>query len=325
MQFGIAKKIKNGARRIVLEEAEAARVAAFSAFKSLGVEVPQFTTPLLPASEDSPPRDVMVFPGGGHAKCHESVLGARVGDERNICSDYVAQRASTEIAREDMHPVSSIRIKESEGIVSSVNIIPSMQEASPLSTLPSRNVPDKGPVNAHNFPGGFNGFLDQWSSVDEFSFDLHFVKRSTKLSLTIFEILGLAVCWENSPVYYCNFPKDLTPTGNNDSVEIWEEFMRRWSRIIGIMQQKGVKKVTWNLKIQIQALKSPCVPCQRLSRLHIDHKTLNNIEVLDNTYVLLPAISVYNGLDICLVAWILWPDEESKTVPNLEKVQYFIL
>lgn len=324
MQFGIAKKIKNGARRIVLEEAEAARVAAFSAFKSLGVEVPQFTTPLLPASEDSPPRDVMVFPGAGHAKCHESVLGAHVGDERNICSDYVPQRASTEIVGEDMHPVSTIHIKESQGIANSVNIA-SMQEASPLSTLPSRNVADKGPVNAHNFPGGFDGFLDQWSSVDEFSFDLHFVKRSSKLSLTIFEILGLAVCWENSPVYYCNFPKDLTPTGSNDSVELWEGFRRRWSRIVGIMQQKSVKKTTWNLKIQIQALKSPCVSCQRLARLHLDPKTLNNIEVLDSTYVLLPPISVYNGLDICLVAWILWPDEESKTVPNLEKVQYFIL
>ncbi|CAM0949659.1 unnamed protein product [Alopecurus aequalis] len=323
MQFGIAKKIKNGARRIVLEEAEAARVAAFSAFKSLGVEVPQFTTPLLPASEDSPPRDVMVSPVEDHAKCHESALGTHSGDERNICPNYVAQRASTEIVREDMHPVFSIQIKESERIANSVNIATMQEEASPLSTVDksqSRNAADKGPVNACNFPGGFNSFLDQWSSVNDFSFDLHFVRRSTKLSLTIFEILGLAVCWENSPVYYCNFPKDLTPTGNNESVEMWEEFKRRWSRIIGIMQQKSVKKMTWNLKIQIQALKSPCVSCQRLARLHLDHKTLNNIDVLDNTYVLLPPISVYNGLDICLVAWILWPDEESKSAPNLEKL-----
>jgi DNA polymerase theta len=315
MQFGIAKKIKNGARRIVLEEAEAARVAAFSAFKSLGVEVPQFTTPLLPASEDSPPRDVMMSPARDHAKCHESALGTHIGDER----------ASTEIVREDMHPVFSIQIKESEGITNSVNIATMQEEASPLSTAVisqslSRNVADKGPVNACNFPGGFNSFLDQWSSVNDFSFDLHFVKRSTKRSLTIFEILGLAVCWENSPVYYCNFPKDLTPSGNNESIEMWEEFKRRWSRIIGIMQQKSVRKMTWNLKIQIHALKSPCVSCQRLARLHLDHKTLNNIDVLDSTYVLLPPISVYSGLDICLVAWILWPDEESKTTPNLEKV-----
>nr|CAB3461938.1 unnamed protein product [Digitaria exilis] len=71
MQFGIAKKIKNGARKIVLEEAEAARVAAFSAFKSLGLEVPQFTAPPLPAIEDSPTRDTMVSPCGDQAKCNK--------------------------------------------------------------------------------------------------------------------------------------------------------------------------------------------------------------------------------------------------------------
>uniref|UniRef100_A0ACD5XMT5 Uncharacterized protein n=1 Tax=Avena sativa TaxID=4498 RepID=A0ACD5XMT5_AVESA len=323
VQFGIAKKIKNGARRIVLEEAEAARVAAFSAFRSLGVEVPQFTTPLLPASEDSPPRDVMVSSVGDHAKCHKSALGTHIGDGRNICSNYVAQRDSTEIVRADMHPVFSIQIKESEGIADSVNIATMQEGASPLSTVDksqSRNASDKGPVNACNFPGGFDSFLDQWSSVNDFSFDLHFVRRSTKLTLNVFEILGLAVCWENSPIYYCNFPKDLTPSGNKESIEMWEEFKRRWSRITGIMQAKSVKKMTWNLKIQIQALKSPCVSGQRLSRLHLDHKSLNNIDVLDSTYVLLPPISVYNGLDICLVAWILWPDEESKTAPNLEKL-----
>lgn len=325
MQFGIAKKIKNGARKIVLEEAEAARLAAFSAFKSLGVQVPQFTTPLLPATVESPTRDIIVSPGREHAKCHEPALGTPAGDDRNIYSDYVAQKASTESLGEDMNPVSSVQIKESAGIVNDVNIGIVQEEASPLSSknidkLCSRNAADKGPVNAYNFPGGFDSFLDQWSSVSEFSFDLHFVKRSIKLYLPLFEVLGLAVCWENSPIYYCNFPKDLITTGNNDSIEMWGEFNRRWSRIVDIMRQKSVKKMTWNLKIQIQALKSSCISCQRLARLHIDHKMLNNVEVLDNACVLLPPISVYNGLDICLVAWVLWPDEESKTVPNLEKV-----
>ncbi|GKG00408.1 hypothetical protein Tco_0302098, partial [Tanacetum coccineum] len=36
IQFGVAKKIKNGACKIVLEKAEEARDAAFSAFKALG-------------------------------------------------------------------------------------------------------------------------------------------------------------------------------------------------------------------------------------------------------------------------------------------------
>ncbi|XP_065622903.1 helicase and polymerase-containing protein TEBICHI isoform X1 [Quercus suber] len=39
VQLGVAKKIKNGARKIVLDKAEEARVAAFSAFKSLGFNV----------------------------------------------------------------------------------------------------------------------------------------------------------------------------------------------------------------------------------------------------------------------------------------------
>nr|GEU30877.1 helicase and polymerase-containing protein TEBICHI [Tanacetum cinerariifolium] len=37
IQFGVAKKIKNGSRKIVLEKAEEARDVGFSAFKALGV------------------------------------------------------------------------------------------------------------------------------------------------------------------------------------------------------------------------------------------------------------------------------------------------
>ncbi|EEC69123.1 hypothetical protein OsI_38041 [Oryza sativa Indica Group] len=312
MQLGIAKKIKNGARKIVLEEAEAARVAAFSAFKSLGVQVPQFTTPLLPTIDEPPTRDSMVSVGRGQAS-----------DDTNNCFSYGSQRASTErTLGNDMHPGSSIQITESARIVNNANIV--VQVASPFSIetkLSSRNVADKGPVNAYNFPGGFDSFLDQWSTVSEFSFDLHYVKKSIKSSSTYFDILGLAVCWENSPVYYCNFPKDLMMAGSNDSIEMWDELTRRWNRVIEIMRQNSVKKMTWNLKFQIQALKYPCVSCQRLSRLHLDYKMLKNVEVLDNLYVFLQPVSVHSGLDICLVAWVLWPDEESKTVPNLEKTR----
>nr|POE48267.1 helicase and polymerase-containing protein tebichi [Quercus suber] len=42
VQLGVAKKIKNGARKIVLDKAEEARVAAFSAFKSLGFNYNDF-------------------------------------------------------------------------------------------------------------------------------------------------------------------------------------------------------------------------------------------------------------------------------------------
>ncbi|CAL4907070.1 unnamed protein product [Urochloa decumbens] len=323
MQFGISKKIKNGARKIVLEEAEAARVAAFSAFKSLGVEVPQFTAPPLAAIEDSPTGDTMISPCGNQAKCNKLALGTDAGDDKNKnnSSDYAAPRTSTYSLREE-HP--GIQMKENLGIANNAKVT-TQEAASPLSTgiiagSSSTNVADKGPVNACNFPGGFDCFLDQWSAISEFFFDVHFIKKSVKPSSTLFEVFGLAVCWENSPVYYCNFPKDLVTTGIKDSSEMWGNFKGRWKRIANIMQQKTAKKLTWNLKIQIQALKSAYISCQRLARFHLDHKMLDNIEVLDNSYVLLSPMCVYNGLDICLVAWVLWPDEESRTVPNLEKL-----
>ncbi|RCV18574.1 hypothetical protein SETIT_3G311900v2 [Setaria italica] len=323
MQFGIAKKIKNGARKIVLEEAEAARVAAFSAFKSLGVEVPQFTAPSLPAIEDSPMRDTVVSPCGDQARSNKVALGINAGDDKNKnnSSDYAAPRISTYSLREE-HPGSYIQMKEN---LANNAKITTQEAASPLSTdfiagSSSTNLADKGPVNAYNFLGGFDCFLDQWSAVSEFCFDVHFIKKAMKPSSNLFEVFGLAVCWENSPIYYCNFPKDLVTTGAKDSSEMWGNFQRRWKKIADIMQQKSVKKMTWNLKVQIQALKSAYISCQRLARFHLDHKVLENIEVLDNSYVLLSPISVYSGLDICLMAWVLWPDEESRTVPNLEKL-----
>lgn len=330
MQFGIAKKIKDGARKIVLEEAEAARVAAFSAFKSLGLEVPQFTAPPLPAIEDSPTRDTMVSPCGDQAKCNKVALGtdARGDKSKNKSSDYAAPRTSICNLKEYAHPGSSIQMKENLGIANNAKIT-TQESASPSSTgifagSSSTIVVDKGPVNAYSFPGGFDCFLNQWSAVSEFSFDVHFMKKSIKPSLTLFEVFGLAVCWENSPIYYCNFPKDLVTTGNKDSIEMWGNFQRRWKKIADIMQQKSVKKMTWNLKIQIQALKSAYISCQRLARFHLDPKMLDNIEVLDSSYVMLSPISVYSGLDICLLAWVLWPDEESRTVPNLEKVHHIL-
>ncbi|KAF8666497.1 hypothetical protein HU200_053610 [Digitaria exilis] len=326
MQFGIAKKIKDGARKIVLEEAEAARVAAFSAFKSLGLEVPQFTAPPLPAIEESPTRDTIVSPCGDQAKCNKVALGTDARDDKskNKSSDYAAPRTSICNLKEDAHPGSSIQMKENLGIANNAKIT-TQESASPSSTgifagSSSTIVVDKGPVNAYSFPGGFDCFLNQWSAVSEFSFDVHFMKKSIKPSLTLFEVFGLAVCWENSPIYYCNFPKDLVTNGNKDSSEMWGNFQRRWKKIADIMQQKSVKKMTWNLKIQIQALKSAYISCQRLARFHLDPKMLDNIEVLDSSYVLLSPISVYSGLDICLLAWVLWPDEESRTVPNLEKL-----
>ncbi|CAD6339394.1 unnamed protein product [Miscanthus lutarioriparius] len=119
MQFGIAKKIKNGARKIVLEEAEAARVAAFSAFKSLGVEVPQFTAPPLAAIEDYPTRDTI-----DQAKSNKLAFGTHARDDKNKnnCSDYATPRASTYSLRKDANPAHSIQMKENAELSKNVKI-----------------------------------------------------------------------------------------------------------------------------------------------------------------------------------------------------------
>ncbi|KAE9466874.1 hypothetical protein C3L33_01220, partial [Rhododendron williamsianum] len=74
----------------------------------------------------------------------------------------------------------------------------------------------------------------------------------------------------------------------------FEFAMQRWNRIVMIMGRKDVKKFTWNLKVQIQVFKVPAVSIQRL-------------------------VFVRDGLDMCIVAWILWPDKERSSNSNLEK------
>ncbi|KAG0498218.1 hypothetical protein HPP92_002909 [Vanilla planifolia] len=59
VQMGVAKKIKDAARKIMLDKAEEARVAAFSAFRSLGVHVPEFTRPTISAKAKNSPQDGM--------------------------------------------------------------------------------------------------------------------------------------------------------------------------------------------------------------------------------------------------------------------------
>ncbi|CAL5327760.1 unnamed protein product [Camellia sinensis] len=63
IQLGVAKKIKNGARKIVLDKAEEARVAAFTAFKSLGLDVPQLPQPVLKAAGDATQKGVTTSSG----------------------------------------------------------------------------------------------------------------------------------------------------------------------------------------------------------------------------------------------------------------------
>ncbi|XP_021910921.1 helicase and polymerase-containing protein TEBICHI-like [Carica papaya] len=93
---------------------------------------------------------------------------------------------------------------------------------------------------------------------------------------------------------------------------------QKWKRIDEIMGKSDVRKFTWNLKIQIQVLKRAVVSIQRLSRLNLTEKNMG-IELIDNSYLLLSSVYIKDGIDLCIVAWILWPDEERNSNPNLEK------
>ncbi|KAF3965191.1 hypothetical protein CMV_010606 [Castanea mollissima] len=93
---------------------------------------------------------------------------------------------------------------------------------------------------------------------------------------------------------------------------------QRWNRIGEILGQRNARKFTWNLKVQIQALKNPAVSVQNFgSDLAVKNM---GVELIDNSFLMLSPVNVKDGIDVCIVAWILWPDEERNFNPNLEKV-----
>ncbi|XP_057957397.1 helicase and polymerase-containing protein TEBICHI isoform X2 [Malania oleifera] len=390
MQFGIAKKIKNGARKIVLDKAEEARVAAFSAFKSLGLNVPQFSRPLLAtsagnstghegATNSSGDDTTSSFVGIKHKEpvlAKPSIEGCenydniapdiegkkptKISDIRLGTSAEVSSSAVMQCNSGDGNPAVGDALDPADDHTKNVETISvlgnygngnkvcdgslangaekTMQELSGRENVsPDKKdrTHNKGPMNAANIPGGFDSFLDLWESTQNFYFDIHFNKQSGLNSAAPFELHGIAICWENSPVYYVNLPKDLlwshtkkddylpitsSSDKKNDlsSNHLLETANRRWNRIGRIMVKKDVKKFTWNLKIPIQVFKIPAVSIQRFGGLN--HAARNmGLELVDNLYFILPPISLQGVIDMCIVAWILWPDEERSSCPNLEK------
>ncbi|XP_057468034.1 helicase and polymerase-containing protein TEBICHI [Actinidia eriantha] len=394
IHLGIAKKIKNGARKIVLDKAEEARIAAFSAFKSLGIDVPQFSRPLsLKVAADVAQKEATTYSGeettsssvGVQHTTHVSSksiaeeyenldkIKLDIGKEKSIntvdvCVGILHEAKSTGIMRTNFGAENSAAAVDGSSTFGEMNT--TVKHIGTADTSPSDllritgnenmtfdgykdhgeqghkeientcfdnkdNASEKGPVNAVNTSGGFDSFLDLWDSTQEFFFDIHFNKRSEVNSAIPFEVLGIAICWENSPVYYINFPKDLfwfcnrrhdplsTSISGADSNVLspkhrFEIAKQRWNRIGMIMRKKEVRKFTWNLKIQIKVLKVPAVSIQRLGTLNLAVKTLG-LELLDSSYYMLSPVNLQDGIDLCIVAWILWPDEERSSSPNLEK------
>ncbi|KAK1266849.1 hypothetical protein QJS04_geneDACA019368 [Acorus gramineus] len=377
MQLGIAKKIKNGARKIVLDQAEEARVAAFSAYKTLGIQVPQFPQNILSSivenssSKDSSRESTIEGskPCFGHLELKNDVQVApnMTAEFRNKTSedsplavvdalpkklDIASGSTEVSLARFTLNNHGHYVTKKVEEDLKNFGKIDRVgwmvngsldHEHEPKGILSelgcnSGHTSDKGPVSSGNVPGGFDSFLDQWEETREFYFDVHFTKTSGLNSPIPFEIHGMAVCWEGSTVYYVNLSKELVSSSKklsetrdsvcgiaDDATErapnfMWNVIKQRWHRIVKIMGQSDVRIVMWNLKVQIQALKYPAISLQRFTGLTFEEKDQSGFELLDNSYILLPPISAHGSIDMCVVTWILWPDEESISTPNLEKV-----
>ncbi|XP_022131667.1 helicase and polymerase-containing protein TEBICHI isoform X3 [Momordica charantia] len=381
MHVGIARKIKHGARKVVLDKAEEARIAAFSAFKSLGLIVPQISRPLsvsadgnitaqvaasIPSEIDTSNRVV------GTAQMEHVSINSCFGGTSSFEKVGSKNRSQTgaisvEVERSDFGTenhlvnVEGSSIQEQKTVVEcaekvdvaisnhvkkindSINVqdvynkdVQGEQHGSNDLHLPRRDGSSmKGPMHAVSTFGGFESFLDLWDATQEFYFDLHYTKRSVVNSVVPFELHGIAICWENSPVYYVNLPKDLllsksgkslypddSTTGDQTDVSQYERQFemveKRWKRINEIFAKENVRKFAWNLKVQVQVLKCPAVSIQKLGYLNSARRSMG-LELVDGSYLVLSGVHISNGIDMCIVAWILWPDDERNSTPNLEK------
>ncbi|KAK6927419.1 DNA polymerase theta-like, helix-turn-helix domain [Dillenia turbinata] len=378
IQLGMVKKIKNGARKIVLDKAEEARVAAFSAFRSLGVDIPQLDQPLLPtAAVNCSNKEAKNASSGEESisnlenQKHVSGLPAAVEIESPDVSASEIDRIQAPVLNIGLSTSADVKVagemvhcsvpRDAEAVKNTVvdlvdtknlthavqsrntchgrrisNVYPHnechIREKSCLSNMDS--VYAKGPVNAHALPGGFDAFLNLWDFAEEFYFDAHFNQLSGTNSLVNFEMQGIAICWANSPVYYVNIPKDLLWSDNSKSMSssmmgssaemnnyVSENQLEiakgRWSRICYIMEKGNVRKFSWNLKLQLKVLKKPLISVSRIGNMSCAVKYVGT--QVDSSYVMLSPVYVKNGIDMCIVAWILWPDEERSSIPNLEK------
>ncbi|RZC90345.1 hypothetical protein C5167_031057 [Papaver somniferum] len=383
IQSGVAKKIKNGARKIVLDKAEEARLAAFSAFKSLGIDVPQFGQPLISNVAGNPINDE-----GGVASSGDDNNCSLIEPTENVAAELATEGAEASdaavqhIERGKSMKVSDTVLGTSDEVNSDVALASSKILGVPIGGLSltsddqiqsgfshrenfvlpisaqsvdtskkntvkdssggehaccndSENLSERGPINASKLPGGFDSFLDLWDTITEFYFDVHFTKRSELNSIVPFEIHGLSVCWESSSVYYLNLSRDLTcsgvtkpedPSGSINGGKYgfltpnhqWDMVKHRWSRIAKIMARRDVRKIGWNLKVQMQVLKNPGICIHRFGRVSFTQKEMD-IQLVDNSFFLLPRVYVEDVIDMSIVAWILWPDEERSSNPNLEK------
>jgi DNA polymerase theta len=381
MQMGVARKIKNGARRIALDRAEEARVAAFAAYEALGVKVPiGLATTIVPATDDEAAEasaytstnlvegpninDVVRFtevplrvqqsePTGSFAAnqrtsnepgSKESESAQNQGSPKNDVSK------EPNILQQDMgsgplsgcpqpEPLKSEVAISDKGFLFTGSLVLEEKVAVDIVVADVVEEPTRGPVDVDNLPGGFEAFLTQWQSVDEFAFDLYHRSQSNGTLPEIFEIVGIAVCWKNSPVYYVNFlaldkfpsegpcdpmhvnlitPSGETPTSVTD--DTWNATQTRWRKVGDMLSKSGARKIGWDIKSQLHALKSPGLFVPSLKQAG-KVNGVSDLKARELQLSPLPPLKVVEPVvDIRVAAWLLWPDEESSQTISLEQV-----
>ncbi|KAJ0247364.1 Helicase and polymerase-containing protein TEBICHI [Hirschfeldia incana] len=368
IQLGLAKKVKNGARKIVLEKAEEARAAAFSAFKSLGLDVPDLSNPLPLAPARSPngqitiERDISggsIGPSGplqiqgqssmeGHMERGNFDTDSRrekprdgtgnalgVSSEVNLADPVpVIQPIGTTVGTDGPNAV-SIRSSDDREIKNEDNVEQQLTRNAHSLLSNKDNAGEKGPITAGNISGGIDSFLKLWESAEEFFFDIHYNKLQNLNSRISYEVHGIAICWNDSPVYYVNLNKDLPNLECEEKEKLFKDAVvekkealgsqnmfdvikSRWNRISKIMGNESTRKFTWNLKNQIQVLKSPAISIQRCARLNLAEVARDH-EFVDGSWLVMLPLRISNTIDMSIVSWILWPDEERHSNPNIDK------
>ncbi|WZZ47143.1 hypothetical protein YC2023_043402 [Brassica napus] len=368
IHLGLAKKIKNGARKIVLEKAEEARAAAFSAFKSLGLDVHDLSNPLPLAPARSPNRQVTIerdisggsvgpsgqqhIPGQSSMEGHmdrgnfdmdnhrekpRDVAGTALGvsSEVNLADTLPEiQPIGTTVGTDGPNAVSILSSDDRE-IKNEENAEQQLTRSAQIPLSNKDNAGEKGPLTAGNISGGFDSFLNLWESAEEFFFDIHYSKLQNLNSRISYEIHGIAICWNGSPVYYVNLNKDLPNLECEEKEKLFKDAVvdnkevlgtqnmldvikARWNRINKIMGNENTRKFTWNLKNQIQVLKSPAISIQRCARLNLA-EAVRDHELVDGSWLVMLPLRISHTIDMSIVSWILWPDEERHSNPNIDK------
>ncbi|BBN13748.1 DNA polymerase theta [Marchantia polymorpha subsp. ruderalis] len=387
---GLARKIKYGAQRIVVDRAEEARIAAFSAMRALGVDVPSLSVPVkmvAPSNVDEdevrdeaetershPPPQVQPVADGDQGNGNlqisgsVSVVGAQTLRRDGIGSQLAApvdvdlsikkmlaqdnkEKEGTCIDMED-----TISIKKT--MLSTANVEPVIQkfketvfmdassrpfggadifkERSPKKASDEPQIATgkvlSGPVDVDKMDGGFDRFFQTWLGVEEFVFDLNYKNHSTDSLEEEFEIVGIAICWEGSPVYYVHL-SDIVPNNSlNDGTSAFqrgettkigmqtEMHMIRWDKVGSMLCRNSLRKITWNLKDQFRALQSPVVSAaaEKVDSLRV--ATVFGNKLGDCEFFKMPPLKLLEPyFDVRIAAWLLWPDEESSHTLTLEQ------